>query len=113
MAEKKFAVGQPVKVQNNRGQIRSATVTSVGRLVVHTDAPGERDGFRIDTGALNDKQYSSHGHIYTVEEWAEWQRTSNVRTRLGELGIAAVGGHYQQSLDTLEKVIAILEADAE
>jgi hypothetical protein len=110
-ATKKFTVGQPVVItrnSNNKGQ--ETTVTSVGRTIVHVNFPGDGKGYRIDTGALNDKLYPMYGHIFTTEEWEARERRQKVTSRLHSLGVS--GAVLQnRSTDALEQVVAVLEAD--
>lgn len=110
-ATKKFTVGQPVIITRlaiNSGQ--EATVTSVGRTIVHVGSVGDNKGYRIDTGALNDKQYPMHGHIYTTDEWDARERRRTVTARIHALGVSGAALH-NRSTDALEQVVAILEAD--
>ncbi len=110
-APKKFTVGQPVIVtRNSSDKGQETTVTSVGRTIVHVNFPGDVKGYRIDSGALNDKQYPMHGHIFTTDEWDLRERRNAVTTRLRKLGVT--GAVLQnRSTDALEQVVAILEAD--
>lgn len=110
-ATKKFTVGQPVIItRNSSDKGQETTVTAVGRTLVHVNFPGDAKGYRIDTGALNDKQYPMYGHIFTTDEWEARERRQKVTSRLRSLGVT--GAVLQnRSTDALEQVIAVLEAD--
>ncbi|WIE81244.1 hypothetical protein [Curtobacterium sp. MCSS17_016] len=110
-APKKFTTGQPVIVTtSNNTKGREATVTSVGRTIVHVSSPGDAKGYRVDTGALNDKLYPMYGHIYTVEEWELRERRAAVHRRLHNLGVSGPVLR-NRSVEALEQVVAVLEAD--
>ena len=112
MTVQKFTVGQPVVItRSHTNRVVPARVVSVGRAVVRTDDPGERYGYRIDNGTLNEKDFSGHGHLYTLDEWELRNREHDVRRRLQAAGITVTHDARGISVDTLEKVADLIEAD--
>lgn len=98
---KKFHVGQEVVV-TARGKIRTATVTKVGRVLVHVG----RDAYRIDTGHLN-SGYS--GSIRTLDEQAAIDERTELRGRAWKSRHMLRDLPHTLTTDQQRRIVAILE----
>lgn len=109
-----YTVGQKVWVygiNEKRGPVEGE-VTKVGRTLVTVRGGYAERQYRIDTGRWNSRDFGGHYWIKTDEQRAEDERRTTVLARLGELGVEGTrfgNGLRQYDVDTLERVVAVLE----
>lgn len=90
------------------------TVVKVGRTLIHVDYPGQYGrgpkAFRLDDGRANDNY--RHQSLRTVERAAADMHRMELCSRLRAAGIDLRMG-YDFSIETLEALVAALDATAE
>jgi hypothetical protein len=108
-------VGDPVVFTYSYGKRgpSQGTVVKKGRKLITvqpegTDSEHLREVFRMEDGSLNSKDYSYHAHVYTVEEYEEWQRRGHLKDKLQDRGIQ-LSSPREVSTEVMEKLVQVLE----
>lgn len=94
MNRDELAVGQPVIVMEN-GRQRAATVTKIGRTLVHITVNGfsHPTPYRIDTQEFNGAQYGYGQYFRTTEQQAEAERVTAAFKALRDAKVTLESGH--------------------
>jgi hypothetical protein len=107
---KKFTPGQSVMMTRSYGKPFPALVAKVGRKYAYIGTGSMQDQVDAETGA----QKNGFGRAFTLEEWSERERSTKLHAELRAHGIGPVGsGRFTQSLETLEQILAVLQAPTE
>lgn len=105
----KYVVGQTVYVSSvNRSRDTEATVTKVGRTLVHVQGPyGRPLAFRIETGVVND----GHGHesILTADELADRNERIDLGARLRQAHLSLEHRGGRRPIEWLRRVVTAAE----
>ncbi len=107
MSEKKFTPGQSVMMTRSYGKPFPAVVEKVGRKYAYIVGGGSKDAVDAVTG----QQQHGFGRAFTMAEWEERERVSEVTRELRLHGIGPIGsGRFKQSIETLEAILAVLQS---
>lgn len=106
-----FHEGQEVYIVGvNRREAMKTVVVKVGRKLVHVDEGyGQVGAYRIDGGVRNDNY--GHDRLLTVEQYAERARRRDLMVRLRDGGLEMRNGSYPLPIETLARVVAVLESN--
>lgn len=110
MTEKKFKVGDPVMMTRSYGKPFLTEVVKVGSKYAYIGR-GARSGMTDQVDAVTGAEKGGFGRAFTMQEWAERKRIDEVTKELRAHGIGPIGsGRFKQSVDTLEQLLAVLQA---
>lgn len=110
MSEKKFVVGQEVIVTRPlyRGGHDRVVISTVGRVFVYVGEDFDTRKFRIDDGSEQMNGYPG-GTLYTLAEWDEKKKFTDVVAQLRALGVSFEYGSARKfSLAQLEAALLAL-----
>jgi len=117
MSGQKFTVGQKVLVREpyaRSSEPQEFEVSKVGRTLVYVKRWGSDWAFEMATGT--ERRGPNEGGVgatlYTLEDWADRQRRSDIVDALAKHGFAPKGyGDFDQSTRTLERVLEALTTE--
>lgn len=103
----KFSVGQSVMMTRTYGKPKPATVEKIGRKYAHVGAGLDAMQVDLATGA----EKSGFGRVFTMAEWEDRARRSELQAELRARGIGPVAsGQFRHSTQTLEALLAVVIA---
>ena len=105
MSASKFFVGQNVMMTRPYGKPKPAVVEKLGRKYAHVAAGMDAIQVDLETGL----EKNGFGRVFTLAEWDDRARRSELHTLLRVYGFGPVGsGQFKQATTTLEAILDIL-----
>lgn len=108
-------VGDPVVMTHSysRGGAQRGYVVKKGRKLITiqpegSDSPHLQVVFRMENGSFNDRYFPHYHHVYTIEEYEELERRSELQGVLNKKGVR-FDLAYNIPTEVLERLVKALD----